>query len=815
MDRKTKTCKVKKSLQFDPLDVTESLGYKTYRKNGRNSWSKQDDNELRSLLNMALVELGYVNGTDDIKSIQESEQACKKVSWEDIAARFKSSPRKPKELRKRWTSSLDPNLKRGKWAPDEDELLLKAYAKHGSHWLNVASEISGRTEDQCAKRYVEILGPSSEGRLRKWTLEEDLSLVSKVKSYGTKWRRISSELESRPSLTCRNRWRKIITSIVRGQAPPEIVKAVNENQDIDTLVNSLRAKEQEKSVSKRKSVKVEEEIEENDEQEMEDQEIDEEEFDVLKGSAQLNKGNSNDLSHAEPTIFQEQDHGFVDDDAPTNFKEEVHQSFSASLMRPFYNGSNIIIPSDPKPNGTPSIHQQEIIYPSRSSSHSAVDSNVAVSGINRSKSSSSLKDSTPFAERLNHIHPNLVRSPITSTLDGPSLIPSPYAKESSVRMGHSTVPDQRLSDANLNQNIPTTGQGSSKNCLNSNGQTDWKFTLKDGKGLSISSGSISNYDLVKELIEQAKKFSLKISLHQHIHHHYGGQNDPNSINTNSMEAITTLQPHPIAAGPAMGSSSTSNDLFTNSHYYKASFDSAGQHNDIFAQEPNYNSFDLDPSPQPNENQEFYLSGNQVHHNHSPAGYPNRPGTTSSIGSHSTGNNDESPDIGRNRVTHFNYLPATVRPQLGSSDSTRAANLSRLLNPSPNSVQSHRKKKKRTRSFPSETVAMSSTSFKQSTRPSPASTSSKHSKPSDGTGGISALYEEEGPDFWEYLRSLAGNPPSEEEKQHPHHPYEEEDYDILCSLFESKTPDVRPEPLATAVKKNSTSESDSIIPFNPS
>lgn len=809
MERKSKSGKTKKSLQFDPLEITESLGYKTYRKNGRNSWSKQDDNELRSLLNMALVELGYANGMDDIKSIQESELVCQKVSWEDIAARFKNSHRKPKELRKRWTSSLDPNLKRGKWDPDEDELLLKAYAKHGSHWLNVASEISGRTEDQCAKRYVEILGPSSEGRLRAWTLEEDLSLVSKVKSYGTKWRRISSELESRPSLTCRNRWRKIITSIVRGQAPPEIVEAVNENQDIDSLINNLRAKERERVANKRKGIKEEAESEDDD-QKMEGQVADQEEFNALADTAKFTKEDPHNFPRVQQSLFNQEDPGFADD-IPTTTKEEVHKSLAVDAFSPLFSHGNKTVSLDEVRSSQSPHLRQQIPYSSQSSDNTTEDkigSAGRISSLDGRKSSTSLKDATPFGGTMKHHPSELTRSPIPATLDGSALIPKVYTKESSIHVRQNPGSDQRVPGTTFDPAISNGPHDLTKNFFNSSGQTDWKFTLKDGQGLSISSGSISNSVLVKELIEQAKKYSLKISLHQHIHHHYGGQNDSNCINTNSMEPITTLHPNPIAPDLSLGPSSAANDLFTSSHYYKASYGSISQQHDLFAQEPSYNSFDLDPSPQPNANKDFYPS-QAVQHTHSPAGYPNRPGTTSSIGSHSTGNNEDAPDIGRNRVSHFNYLPSSVRPQLGSSDSTRAADLSRLLNPSPNNGSS-KKKKKRTRSFPSE--AGTASGFRDSAKPLPSSPASKHTRPADNRAGIGGFYEEEGSDFWEYLRSLAGRP-TEEEK--PYHPYGEGDYDILCSLFDGKIPEIRPSSFQSEVNRSPSSDGDFAIPFNPS
>lgn len=47
-------------------------------------------------------------------------------------------------------------------------------------------------------------------------------------------------MESRPSLTCRNRWRRIITMVVRGLAPEEIMKAVKEDKNIDFGIGQFK-----------------------------------------------------------------------------------------------------------------------------------------------------------------------------------------------------------------------------------------------------------------------------------------------------------------------------------------------------------------------------------------------------------------------------------------------------------------------------------------------------------------------------------------------------------------------------------------------
>jgi Myb-like DNA-binding protein BAS1 len=111
------------------------------------------------------------------------------------------------DCRKRWFHSLDPSLRKGRWTECEDRTLLSAYAELGAAWHDIALLIPGRKDDQCAKRYNEILEPSAKTRLRQWTAAEDTILTKSVQCLGNRWAAISARLENRPPLTCRNRWR--------------------------------------------------------------------------------------------------------------------------------------------------------------------------------------------------------------------------------------------------------------------------------------------------------------------------------------------------------------------------------------------------------------------------------------------------------------------------------------------------------------------------------------------------------------------------------------------------------------------------------
>ncbi|CAG8519462.1 17138_t:CDS:1, partial [Racocetra persica] len=125
--------------------------------------------------------------------------------WTKIAACVPN--RTNKMCRKRWFHSLDPNLRKGPWTKEEDELLMKAVEKHKKVWCKVAESIPGRTDDQCAKRWKECLDPEIDHT--EWTDQEDLLLMQKYAELGTQWQKISKFFPGRPGLHCRNRWRKI------------------------------------------------------------------------------------------------------------------------------------------------------------------------------------------------------------------------------------------------------------------------------------------------------------------------------------------------------------------------------------------------------------------------------------------------------------------------------------------------------------------------------------------------------------------------------------------------------------------------------
>lgn len=692
---------VKKNENFDLLSITESLGYKTNRKASKNYWSKEEDQKLADLVNDELLGMGLVNGIKDLKTIHDSMNYSRQIKWEKLIHAFKDKDRTPKLLRKRWISALDPNIKRGKWTPEEDQKLISAYEKHGPKWLDISSEILGRTEDQCSKRYVEVLGPSSKERLREWTLDEELSLISKVKKYGTKWRTISSEMESRPSLTCRNRWRRIITMVVRGLAPEEIMKAVKEDKNIDFGIGQFKK-------YKRRS-----KLKENGNSSNSTSQI-----------SLLTETTSDTMSYASLTSPSQ------------DFSSSNAKDIGIEVATEMKNEDNKF--NQKQRSNTNSISSQDNVREGLETR--------ALSLFEMKQSKRPYKSASPV-QVASHLKTSNV---MKTAMKSPSSLTSPG----------SVLADSRCDTPSLEQQFAeTTIDDQSKPKITTH---QWKFTLKDSQDYSISNGSISNSQLVKELVEQAKKHNLKISIHQHIHNHYGSPAAKQSSQVNLNDSISRSQSVKPVADALAQHLEVSNDLsvFETPNDYGHVFNVSD--NAFMATSPNYNPFGLDADT-PVSNDYYSKPSNEA--NMSPDQRGSRisnehghTGTSSSAGSFSTPGS-ELPEGGPNRMTHFTYLPSTMKPQLESSGSTRSTNLQYLLG---ENGHKHKKRKRRTsrqHEVDSER-ALDEENKRIKLEYEKTSDDSKQTTV-NGQSNYNNFYslEEDEEDFWESLRSLADNPAS--------------------------------------------------------
>jgi hypothetical protein len=136
-------------------------------------------------------------------------KAVKKHGKEWVAVAAMVTGRTNKQCHDRWTKILDPSdgKNAGKWKPKDDAKLTKAVKKHGKDWVAVAAMVPGRRNDQCQKRWTNILDPSNNGRnAGKWKPQEDGKLTKAVKKHGKEWVAVAAMVPGRTNKQCRNRW---------------------------------------------------------------------------------------------------------------------------------------------------------------------------------------------------------------------------------------------------------------------------------------------------------------------------------------------------------------------------------------------------------------------------------------------------------------------------------------------------------------------------------------------------------------------------------------------------------------------------------
>jgi len=82
----------------------------------------------------------------------------------------------------RFYKALDPSIKRGRWTPDEDELLRLGVSIHDRDWYLVRNWVPGRTDMQCRERWMNVLAP--ELKQDAFSAEEDARLLQLVEEAG-------------------------------------------------------------------------------------------------------------------------------------------------------------------------------------------------------------------------------------------------------------------------------------------------------------------------------------------------------------------------------------------------------------------------------------------------------------------------------------------------------------------------------------------------------------------------------------------------------------------------------------------------------